>query len=253
MKSFIKVNIFKSKSSGGLFGRDLRKIDPKFLKLGIPFFMWEIGQCVLLTPKEGVFRVTGDVSVVSKMKKEIVKHNDVTFKTKYKKDIHSMVAVISTFLRELPTPILSNSNRTMFSSIITRFHCVSDLPKTVVALTLALSTLDKTNRKYLLFLLNMYYTLCANDTSGTVNFFNTATCVAPSFFSQRYSTMSAMSYTIESQVLIISTLISMYPLLSFQFEESHEVLCTKYNISQEQYETFLAYPESYNLGNIHFS
>lgn len=161
------------------------------------------------------------------MKNEIHKKNDVTVNKQYPSDMYALASLLTAFLRELPSPILSYSDRNMFVSILSSFRTVLDIPKTVTACSLALRRIDPIKRRYLVFFLNLYYSIAQQAETNKMTFSSSrslttfcihclgkiAICVAPSFFSNNISYISTTEEVIQMQITIISTLIALYPLI----------------------------------------
>ncbi|EDS89364.1 hypothetical protein EHI8A_131520 [Entamoeba histolytica HM-1:IMSS-B] len=187
------------------------------------------------------------------MKSDIHKKIDITQNKKFASDMYCFSSIITSFLKDLPSPIFSYSDRNMFLSAISQFKEINDLPKTVTALTLAIRRIDPIKRRYLIFMLNLYYSITQQQEINKMDFNKLSICVAPSFFSQEITYMITTEKNIQSEIQIMTLLIGLYPLICSGFEESKNVLEQKYNLTPQQLSDYMKNPSSYLIKGIKFN
>ncbi|ELP92988.1 hypothetical protein EIN_051530 [Entamoeba invadens IP1] len=241
----------KLKKSPKPFQIKLESIADDFLTDHIPTFFWQVGRSLLEHPCEGIFRMTGDVAQICDMKKKINKKIDITKDMTYPDQMYCLAGVLSGFLREMPKPILNYSDKAILATVFSRFRKVTDLPQTVIAVNLALRRVEPLRRRYLFFLLNLYYSISKKSDVNKMTFSKIGICVAPSFFSRELTYITTTTESIDSQIDIVTMLITLYPLISPEFEESKNVIKPCYNLTEEETRTILKNPANYNLGDIH--
>ncbi|KAL7715845.1 hypothetical protein QTN25_006544 [Entamoeba marina] len=205
---------------------------------GIPTFVRQI-----CNPCEGIFRISGDTSQVSKLKQDIHKKIDITVGKQNASDFHCLASVLSSFLLDLPSPLISYSNRTTLITILSRFN----------ALTLAIRRIPTTKRRILIYLINFYYAICKQQNINKMGFHTISVCVAPSFFSRDLTYLTTTVETIENQIRVLEVFITLYPLLFSSFEEAQNVLTPEHNLSQEVINQMMNNPESIDTGDLQFA
>ncbi|EDR26826.1 hypothetical protein EDI_252910 [Entamoeba dispar SAW760] len=162
-------------------------------------------------------------------------------------------SIITSFLKDLPSPIFTYSDKNMFSSVISQFKEINDLPKTVTALTLAIRRIDPIKRRFLIFMLNLYYSIAQQQEINKMTINYLGICVAPSFFSQEITYMTTTEKNVDSQIKIMTLLIGLYPLICSGFEESKNVLEQRYNLTPQQLSDYMKNPSSYSIDGIEFN
>lgn len=250
----INMKEMKQKKAPKPFGMRLEEIPKPYLKegKGLPMFLYHFGRIVIDNPIEGIFRKDSGVDEIENMKKKVNKHEYHTLNIQNEGEILNMGKTITMFFYLLPEPIFSRDDQLRLAKLLTQFETPKDLERTMNALCLAFNRIDSLKRKYILFSLNLYYSVSRFKTVHKMSIKNIGTCVAPGFFRSEGVSLEDVKEFTNKQISIISLLIALYPILASYYPEASDVLEPSVILQKSEVDHILKNPFAFDYGDYDF-